>query len=61
MRPTRTMTKREWTARPEMLWAGALGPGVFSVALSLALRTFALTLPASSMASGATVAVCFSG
>jgi hypothetical protein len=32
---------------------------VFSVALSLALRTFALTLPTSSVASGAAIAVCF--
>jgi phosphatidylserine/phosphatidylglycerophosphate/cardiolipin synthase-like enzyme len=32
---------------------------VFSVALSLALRTFALTLPVSSVASGAAIAVCF--
>jgi phosphatidylserine/phosphatidylglycerophosphate/cardiolipin synthase-like enzyme len=32
---------------------------VFSIALSLALRTFSLTLPASSVASGAAIAVCF--
>jgi len=33
---------------------------VFSVALSLALGAFAPTLPASSVASGVAVAVCFS-
>jgi phosphatidylserine/phosphatidylglycerophosphate/cardiolipin synthase-like enzyme len=32
---------------------------VFSVALSLALATFATILPASSVASGAAIAVCF--